>query len=92
MSHSFTTQRIAGPIHIEEGKESDVFGKFLQKKPFIDAKNTEHIAINMFPVYISGAKEYFPDSSVVFDHFYLIKMMNDTIDRIRRREARSMRY
>ncbi len=76
-------------IHIEEGKESNVFGKFLQKNPFIDAKNIEHIAMDMFPAYISGAKEYFPDSSIVFDHFHVIKMMNDTLDRIRRKEARA---
>ncbi|MGP6208072.1 transposase [Cuniculiplasma sp. SKW3] len=37
---------------------------------------------------MSGAKEFFPDSSIVFDHFHVIKMMNDTLDRIRRKEAK----
>ncbi len=63
-------------VDIEEGKESDVFGKFIAKHPFLD------------PSYISGAKQYFPASEIVFDHFHVIKMMNDALDRIRRKEAR----
>ena len=59
------------------------------KHPFLDPSGIEHITMYMFPAYISGAKEYFPDSSIVFDHFYVIKMMNDTLDRIRRKEARN---
>ena len=75
-------------IHIEEGKESNVFGKFIMKHPFPDPPGIEHITMDMYPSYISGSKEYFPDSSNVFDHFHVIKMMNDTLDRIRRKEAR----
>ncbi|OWP56350.1 MAG: hypothetical protein B2I17_06455 [Thermoplasmatales archaeon B_DKE] len=75
-------------IHIERTKESEVFGKFLQKNLFLDAKNVDHISMDMYPSYISGAKEYFPDSSIFFDHFHVIKMMNDTLDRIRRKEAK----
>ena len=75
-------------IHIEEGKEPDVFGKFIMKHPLLDPSGIEHITMDMYPSYISGAKEYFPDSSIVFDHFHVIKMMNDVLDKIRRKEAR----
>jgi transposase len=75
-------------IHIEDGKESDVSMRFLQKNPFLDGKNIEHITMDMYPTYISGAKQYFPDSSIVFVHFPVIRMMDDTLDRIRRKEAR----
>ena len=44
--------------------------------------------MDMYRSYISGAKKYFPDSSIVFDHFHVIKMMNDALDKIRRKEAR----
>ncbi len=76
-------------IHIEEGKESDVFMRFLQKNPFLDPSGIGNITMGMYPSYISGAKQYFPDSSIVFDHFHVIKMINDTLDRIRRKEAKS---
>ena len=76
-------------MHIEDGKESDVFMRFMQKNPFLDVKNIEHITMDMYPSFISEAKEYFPDSSIVFDHIHVIKMMNDALDRIRRKEARN---
>ena len=75
-------------IHIEEGKESDVFGKFIRKHPFLDPSKIDHITMDMYPSYISGAKQYFSAAEIVFDHFHVIKMMNDTLDRIRRKEAR----
>jgi len=76
-------------IHIEEGEDSDVFMKFMQKNPFLDPAGIEHITVDMCPPYISSAKRYFPDPSIVFDHFHVIKMMNDTLDRIRRKGAKS---
>ena len=58
------------------------------KHPFLDSRSIEHIDMDMFPAYISGAKECFPGSSIVFDHFHVIKSMNDTLDKIRRKEAK----
>jgi len=75
-------------IHIEEGRESDVFERFIMKHPFLDAKNIDHIAMDMSPSYISGAEQYLPDAAIVFDHFHVIKMMNDALDKIRRRESK----
>ncbi len=60
-------------IHIEEGRESDVSGKFIMKHPFLDSKNIDHIAMDMSPSYISGAEQYLPDSAIVFDHFPSMK-------------------
>lgn len=75
-------------IHIEEGEESYVFMRFIRKNPFLDTKNMEYITMDVYPSYKSGAKEYFPYSRIVFDHFHVIKMMNDTVDRIRRKEEK----
>ena len=36
--------------------------------------------------YILEAGKYFPKSRIVFDHFHVIKGMNDIVDRVRRRE------
>ncbi len=36
-------------IHIEEGKDSDVFGNVIMKHPFLDAKNIKHITMDMYP-------------------------------------------
>ena len=75
-------------MHIEEGKESGVFGNFIMKHPFPDPSGIEHITMDMFPSYVPGAKDHFQDSSIVLDHFHVIKIMNGTLDRIMRKEAR----
>ncbi len=75
-------------INIEDGQDSDVFMKFTQKNPFLDAKNIDHITMDMCPSYISGSREHFPESKIVFDHFHVIKMMNDVLDRLRRKESK----
>ncbi|GEM_PF-5977466 len=43
------------------------------RNPFLDAKNIDHIAMDMSPSYISGAEQYLPDSAMVFDHFPFMK-------------------
>ncbi len=48
--------------------------------------NIKYISMDMSPAFISGAKEYFPDAKVVFDKFHVVKMANDTIDKVRRKE------
>ncbi len=75
-------------IHIEKGKEYCVFGKFIMKYPSPDLSGIDHITMDTYPSYISGTRKYFPDSSIVLDHFHVIKMMNGTLDWIRRNEAR----
>jgi len=37
----------------------------------------------MQPSFIGGCRETFPDAIMVFDHFHVIKLLNDTINRIR---------
>ena len=75
-------------IHIWEGKDSDVFVKFIMKHPFLVPSGIEYIIMDMYLSYISSAKHFFIDFSIVLNHFHVIKMMNDTLDRIRRKEAR----
>ena len=75
-------------IHIEEGKYSGILMKFSQKNPFVDVENIDHITMDMYPLYISDAKEYFPSSRIVVGHFHVRKVMNDALERIRRKESR----
>ena len=39
--------------------------------------------MDMAKWYILGAGKYFPKSQIVYDHFHIIKGMNDVVDRIR---------
>ena len=74
-------------IHIEPGKGKDAlkrFKKVMEDK--IETNQIKYISMDMSPAFISGAKEYFPDAKVVFDKFHVVKMANDTIDKVRRKE------
>lgn len=74
-------------IHIEPGKGKDAlkrFKKVMEDK--IEPNQIKYISMDMSPAFISGAKEYFPDAKVVFDKFHIVKMANDTIDKVRRKE------
>lgn len=77
-------------IHIEPSKKETVFKGF--KKMIANKMNPEqikYISIDMSTSFRSGAKKYFPNAKVVYDKFHVIKLMNDTIDKIRRKELRT---
>jgi Transposase and inactivated derivatives len=74
-------------IHIENGKKRSVFKNFrevLSRK--IYSENIRYISMDMYPAFKGGAKEYFPNAKIVYDKFYIVKMMNDAIDKVQRKE------
>ena len=44
----------------------------------------------MSKAYISWVDENLPNAQKVFDHFHVIKLMNDKLDKIRRRTAKEL--
>ena len=44
------------------------------------------ISQDMSEAYASGARKYFPDATVIFDHFHVIKRMGEAVDKVRRQE------
>ena len=46
-------------------------------------------AIDMSKAFIKGVREQLPNAAVTFDPFHVIKLMNDTLARIRAEDARS---
>jgi len=44
--------------------------------------------MDLSPSFIGGFRDTFPAAIMVFDHFHVIKLLNDTIKRIRLEEAR----
>jgi transposase len=48
------------------------------------------IAMDMSKAYVSWVEKTLPEAEIVFDHFHVVKMMNDKLDGIRRRVARNI--
>ena len=40
----------------------------------------------MSPAFISGIENSFPNASITFDKFHVMKLMNEAIDKVRREE------
>ncbi|KAA6345081.1 hypothetical protein EZS27_007316 [termite gut metagenome] len=70
-------------IHIGDGKGSGALDKFWEK---VKKKgiNIEAVATDFSAAFISSVLSNAPEATLVFDHFHVVKLLNDTIDQIRR--------
>jgi transposase len=76
-------------IHIAEGKGKESFVSFVQAtEGRLDARKVKLVCMDLSPAFIAACKETFPNARMVFDHFHVIKLMNDAINKIRIEEAR----
>ncbi len=72
-------------IHAVAGRSEESlrpFLKLLSKK----AKHLRGIGIDMSAAYSSSIKLHLPNVAIIFDRFHVTKLLNDTIDKIRRAE------
>lgn len=71
-------------LFVGEGKSSDSLAPFMKKLK--RAKVTLHnVAIDMGNAYSSWVKENWPGCNIIYDHFHVIKSMNDKLNSVRRR-------
>ena len=75
-------------LHVGDGKGSDALEGFWRRVKRNNVK-IQAVAIDMSPAYISSIKENIPDAQIVFDHFHIIKMLNDEISKLRREIGRA---
>lgn len=67
-------------VYLGDGKALLPFWRRLRRAK----AKIEAVAIDMGPAYIAAVKEHLPDATIVFDHFHVIKLMNDKISAFRR--------
>lgn len=73
-------------IHAVEGRNEEAlrpFLKLLSKK----AKRLRGIGIDMSAAYSSSVRMHLPNVAIIFDRFHVTKLLNETIDKIRRAEC-----
>jgi len=75
-------------IYVCEGKDANAIKSF--KYDLEDhnglSKNVRHFCCDMSPAFISGVTNNFPNSSITFDKFHVMKLMNQAVDQVRREE------
>ena len=73
-------------LHVGKGKGGDALEEFGVKLKRRGIK-IEVIAMDMSKAFYAWVQKNIPDAEVVFDHFHIIKLMNDKLDKVRRRTA-----
>lgn len=76
-------------LHVGDGKGSDALKHFWQRLRRSQA-NIEAVAMDMSSGYAAWVREKLPHAEIVFDHFHVIKLMNDKVDNVRRRTLNAM--
>lgn len=76
-------------LFVGRGKGADTLEKFGRRLKLSKCKIV-NIAMDMGRPYISWAEKTLPEAEIVFDHFHVVKMMNDKLDGIRRRVAKNI--
>ena len=76
-------------LHVTDGKGSAVladFGKEIHRW----RRRIKYVCMDMSNAYAKWVREYLPKAQVVYDHFHVIKAMNDKLDAVRRRTMNQM--
>ena len=74
-------------IHVGEGKGISALAGALKK---LKKSKLRIVTMDMANAYYSWISENFPQAHIVFDHFHVIKLMNDKLDMVRRRITAKM--
>lgn len=75
-------------LHATEGKGKETITRIrehLQDKGAVPGQ-IEQVCIDMSPSFIAGIMEEFPESSIVFDRFHVVKLLNEAMDDVRKKE------
>ena len=76
-------------IFVTEGKDSSTVASFA--KDFKDHNGSleaiKDVTCDMSKAFIKGVKDNLPQADITFDKFHIIKIINEALDKIRRREV-----
>jgi transposase len=70
-------------VFVGEGKGSEALDPFWKRVRRARAQ-IEAVATDMSQAYIRAVREHLPEAVLVFDHFHVVKLMNDKLSNLRR--------
>ena len=71
-------------LYVGDGKGADALSKFWRKVRRKGIK-IKHVATDLSAAFIASVMENCPEAVHVFDHFHVVKLMNEKLDDIRRK-------
>lgn len=88
--HRYVTNILDAESHklllMVEGRSAEAFQEFAQELIAHGGKieQIQLISMDMSPAYQKGAREYFPKAQIVFDHFHIMQMAGEALDKVRK--------
>lgn len=78
-------------IFVTEGKSKKVIEEFVAdiEKHSGKKENIETVSADMSPAFIAGIEDNLPKAEIVFDKFHIIKIINEAVDNVRKREVKT---
>jgi len=70
-------------VFVGEGKGADALDPFWKRLKRARAR-IEAVAIDMSVAYVCAVQKNIPEAAIVFDHFHIIKLLNDKLSKLRR--------
>lgn len=70
-------------LYVGQGKGGDALRKF-RRRLKRRAGQIQAVSMDMSNAYAAWVKEVLPDADLIFDHFHLVKLMNDKLNNLRR--------
>jgi transposase len=70
-------------VFVGEGKGADALRPFWRRLKASRAQ-IQAVAMDMSQAYIAAVSTHLPDSTIIFDHFHVIKLFNDKLSELRR--------
>lgn len=75
-------------IHVVKGKDSktiEAIKAYLETKG-VNAQQVTQASIDLSPAFICGIRQHFPEASITFDRFHVVKLLNEAMDTVRKHE------
>lgn len=69
-------------VYVGDGKGKDALDGFWKRLTRSRCR-IEAVSTDLSGSFISAVREHLPDATLIFDHFHIVKLANDTLDKVR---------
>lgn len=78
-------------IFITEGKDNTTIKRFVEdfEEHNGSVNAIKDVSCDMSPAFIKGVKENLPNAKITFDKFHILKIINEAVDEVRKKEVSS---
>ena len=84
----------AGTVeHVADDRTAQSLGEYFRGLGDEQRAGIEAVAMDMWPAYIKATHQHVPLAAekIVFDRFHIVKLLNEAVDQVRRRENKTLR-